>query len=488
MKFKGFALVVVLAVGGGWLLWASRQRDAGADLARELAARASLADDDPLGYATQRPSRWDLDELTATGRGMPLPDGLVSRKVTTNSPTLERIADAEYWFIGKHEDGGGVEIPFAPGRMPQMTDSLRPIHENPGYVGPTACRDCHAKYYESFMQTAHARTSQAVTSETIAGQFGADANRMRTSDPQVSMEMIRRGDQYLQRVSFHEWKFDVPMQLIMGSSKMAQSYLYWHDDGLFQHNVTHLTEHDQWINSPGYIDGDAAYARPVPQRCMDCHTTYFDFREPPNHYTPQSLILGVTCERCHGPAESHVAYHREHPDHKPGHAIVVPSKLTRQQSLDVCGQCHAGAASLSGPAMRYRPGDALADFYHPPADAADALNSVHTSNQLTRLAASKCFESSQMTCVDCHNPHQSERGQKELFSQRCLTCHQVDSCGLHPHESFDLASNCIDCHMPIRPTEKLRLESVQGDVFPSLRDHLIRVDDQATRAVLAGQR
>lgn len=85
------------------------------------------------------------------------------------------------------------------------------------------------------------------------------------SDPNVAFEMIRRCDEFLQRVHFFNWRFDVPMEIIMGSSKMAQTYLYWHKDGLYQHNVTHITDRDQWINSPGYIDGALISQRKVRQ-------------------------------------------------------------------------------------------------------------------------------------------------------------------------------------------------------------------------------
>ena len=63
-----------------------------------------------------------------------------------------------------------------------------------------------------------------------------------------------------------------------------------------------------------------------------------------------------------------------------------------------------------------------------------------------------------------------------------MVCHENESdCGFFPHEGIDFIENCIDCHMPRRPTDNLRLQSVEGDVFPPLRDHLIRVDDLSTK-------
>jgi hypothetical protein len=397
------------------------------------------------------------------------------------------IPNANFWFVGKYEDGGGIEIPFRPGGSPEKSADVTPRHDNPGFVGPEQCQECHREKYQSFLATAHYKTSRPVNETTIDGSFEPGSNAFQTSDPNMSFEMIRKGDEFRQCVHFFDWSFEVPMEIIMGSSKMAQTYLYWHKDGLYQHNVTHITDGNQWINSPGYIDGDAAYARPIPQRCLDCHMTYFDFRGKTNRYTPGSLILGVTCERCHGPAKEHVDYHREHEEAREAVGITHPGDLERQIQMEVCGQCHGGSGTLKGEALRFRPGDRLDDHYHPPDDELDVKNSVHTSNQLNRLSQSVCFQQSQMTCIDCHDPHHNERGNRKLFSKRCMTCHESESdCGFFPHDGVDFAENCVDCHMPRRPTEKLRLRSVEGDVFPPLRDHHIRVDEMATRRFMSG--
>jgi hypothetical protein len=68
-----------------------------------------------------------------------------------------------------------------------------------------------------------------------------------------------------------------------------------------------------------------------------------------------------------------------------------------------------------------------------------------------------------------------------------MNCHESESdCGFFPHEGVDFAENCVDCHMPRRPTEDLRLASIEGDVFPPLRDHYIRVDQTATQRFVSG--
>lgn len=403
------------------------------------------------------------------GLGQPLPDEFLENWVE----------DGQYWFVGYPKADVGVEIPFAPGRIAKTSTDTEPVNENPGFVGPQACRECHADKFDSFIHTAHFHTSRPASAETVHGSFAEGRNEMLTQEPNVTFDMIRRDEELLQRVDFYGWQFEVPMQIAFGSAKMGESYLYWHGDQLYQHNVTYLTGGDCWVNSPGFVDGDAAYARPIPSRCVECHTTYADFRKERNHFTPGSMIFGVSCERCHGPARDHVSFHRANPESQEAIAITNPQDLTRQQQLDICGQCHSGTAPRKTTPFAFRPGDRVSDHFEMTKAYLDE-NSVHTSNQLNRLSHSKCFQESEMTCADCHNPHQLERGNMGLFSQRCLQCHDVTQCGMSGQIGERIVDNCVDCHLPLRDTDKLRFETKDGKLFPPLRDHHVRIDEEAS--------
>jgi hypothetical protein len=386
-----------------------------------------------------------------------------------------------YWFVGKEGSEMGVEVPFEPGQIPEPPSQVEPLRSNPGFLGAEACRRCHTDKFDTFIHTAHHRTSRIANAETISGSFEDGENLMRTGNPNVYFTMTERDGKFYQRASFYDWQFEIPFDLIIGSSKMAESYLYWHGEKLFQLNCTYLSEPDAWINSPGFLDGDAAYARPIQAGCLECHATYVELRKPPNSFTPNSLIPGISCERCHGPGKEHVDFHADNPDAKKAQHITVPSKLSRQAEMDVCGQCHtASKAPKREEAFQFRPGDSIDDHYDRLEDYDESANSVHTSNQIARLALSECFKQSEMACVECHNPHKNERGQLALFSERCLNCHAKEHCGMSEQLGQRLSDNCVDCHMPRRGTENLRLETAAGNVFLPLRDHYIRVDPQAT--------
>ena len=263
------------------------------------------------------------------------------------------------------------------------------------YLGAESCQECHADKYDTFIHTAHHQTSRLASLQEITGPLNGERSQMRTLHPEIRFEMLERDDTAFQRVSFFDWQFEVPMQLIMGSSKMAETYLYWHGEKLFQLNCTYLTEPDAWINSPGYLDGDAAYARPIISGCLDCHSIC-GIEKRPNLYTTESLILGISCGVMVGATT--VDYHRTNPNEKKSEYMVVPGKLSREREMDVCGQCHMGNKAPKA-AGAFQFAQVIASKNITSCSSHDESASVHASNQIGRLALSACFQESEMTCA-----------------------------------------------------------------------------------------
>jgi hypothetical protein len=94
------------------------------------------------------------------------------------------------------------------------------------------------------------------------------------------------------------------------------------------------------------------------------------------------------------------------------------------------------------------------------------------------LQRSRCFQSSPaMTCTTCHDVHVEQRNAAR-FSNHCLTCHKEDSCGELKKKSHVIATNCIDCHMPVQESS-LIVSGFEGkQVRAKLRSHWIRVYPQ----------
>jgi hypothetical protein len=79
-----------------------------------------------------------------------------------------------------------------------------------------------------------------------------------------------------------------------------------------------------------------------------------------------------------------------------------------------------------------------------------------------------------MSCSTCHDVHQPERA-AAAYSDRCLSCHRVESCGMAKTMGHKIAENCIDCHMPVESTNAIASETAGQVIRPKMRNHWIKV-------------
>jgi len=411
----------------------------------------------------------------------------------TAALTAEQEDVRGHWTIKNGVSSSYVELPFAPttdGTLPSSetgdeSNWTADMSSNPGFMGASACAECHRDRHDSFVDTAHHKTSGTVEPGKISGHFSEPGNTLKTSDPNLFFTMKQRGDRYFQEVSFGDWNLEFPLDVFTGSAKSGQSFLYWFRDALFQSHVSYVSEPGQWIASPGYDDTNIIYTRVIRTGCLECHITYVDTKPGPNLYHRDSVIWGISCERCHGPGRRHVEFHRQNPESKQAKFIVHPTDLPRQRQLDICGQCHSGSFSLIGDAFSFRPGDDLDDYHKLLDPDFKGVGSIHTSNQLTRLSLSKCFQTSEMTCTTCHDPHQDQRGNVAVFTKGCLSCHEPAHCGMSEKLGERIADNCVACHMPMGDNEGMTLRLSGGSFTVSMIDHFIRVDKKATGEYLS---
>ena len=279
------------------------------------------------------------------------------------------------------------------------------------------------------------------------------------------------------------------MDIVIGSGKKGQTYLYWNGNTLLQLPVSYYVPLQSWCNSPGYSTNLIRYDRIITAYCIECHGTYAVTEGEGNKtiFDTEGIIFGVDCERCHGPAAAHVSFHRIHPVEKRAAFIINPKKLTRFQQLDACAFCHSGLRKPIKPAFSFMVGDKLDEFSSPAynEDSASALD-VH-GNQYGLLTASKCFRTSNMNCSSCHNVHNEEVNAPALFSQRCMSCHNETShstCKLtNKPAGLSLSDNCVDCHMPLLPSSKifLQLNDPKKSTPDFVRTHRIGIYPKQTQ-------
>jgi hypothetical protein len=351
---------------------------------------------------------------------------------------------------------------------------------SPGtFVGDGACLSCHKEKFDTYIHTAHHLTSQTANQNSILGKFTDGENVLKTSNPELFYRMERN-----ERGHFQTAVMGIPpdttsrterFDLVIGSGGKGQTYLYWKGDELFQLPVTYWTELGQWVNSPGYRDGFPDFSRRVLPRCLDCHATYFESLAPPlNRYRTTGFELGISCEKCHGAGRDHVAQQNSKDPAAFPQSIVNLAKLPRDRQIDLCALCHAGIGELAAAPFTYVPGEPLEKYLTLPRLDPNADIDVHGS-QVELLKKSRCYQSSAaMTCSTCHNVHQPQHD-LAAFSERCLSCHKVESCGVYPKLGREIASNCIDCHMPSQQTNLIVSDSNGRKVKPKVRNHWIRI-------------
>lgn len=393
------------------------------------------------------------------------------------SPSLlaEAVEDGN-WEIASQMGNATFLLPFRPDEITganNAVDSASPKLNSAGFVGAEACGKCHQEHYQGIVNTAHYRTSAPATRSTVRGTLDAPANQLSrdTAPFRVSVHEVDTG--LVQRVEAEQWLMDVPMDIVTGSSDSGQSYLYWSNDELYQNYVSYTSLSNEWIPSPGFTDRMLDFTRPIRSGCLECHMTFIESKSKSNHFDASTAVFGVTCERCHGPGQAHVSYQESHQE-GPSKFMLRPSTLSRQQQIDICSQCHSGSFRLLGEPFQFRPGDAITE-HHASISTSDKVGSVHTSNQQNRLSKSACFQGSDMVCTTCHNPHHNERGDKRMFSTRCIQCHTRSHPALAGVEAHQLESNCIDCHMPTVVDKEMPLQTRRGIEFPSMIDHYIRI-------------
>jgi Cytochrome c554 and c-prime len=343
------------------------------------------------------------------------------------------------------------------------------------FVGDAACAQCHREKVDSFRQTAHYLTSRLPTKDSILGNFAPGANSITTSNPDLSFRMDEKQNGFFQTavqgIAPYTIERSERFDFVVGSGGKGQTYLYWKGDELFQLPVSYWAELG-WVNSPGYRDGVANFDRPILPRCLECHATYFESKSPPsNRYAKTEYVLGITCEKCHGPGRKHIEVETSNIHDASNLAILNPAKFPRDRQLDLCAWCHAGQGVGREPTFSYVPGEALNKYLDLPQADPTAPIDVHGS-QVELLERSKCFQSSAMTCLTCHDVHSGPHS-PAAFTQRCLDCHKPGA-PMFPKLNHRADSTCIDCHMPNQNTDLIVFDWHGKKVRPQVRSHWIK--------------
>ncbi|MBS1505883.1 MAG: hypothetical protein JSS79_04485 [Bacteroidetes bacterium] len=340
------------------------------------------------------------------------------------------------------------------------------------FTGSETCKSCHEDIYKKHQLTPHHLTSQLADSVSIKGSFEEGKNLF-FYNPELFVTMDKEHGKFVQTLYARNKKIKTrSFDLVFGSGVRGQTYLSWQDSTLFQLPIGYLASVDSWANSPGFSNRPI-FNRPITARCLECHSTYFkkivSEKKQPEHFSKKQFYLGVDCEKCHGPGKQHVNFHQQNTQTKEGKFITSFKNFTRTQQLDFCRSCHGGKLIASKPAFSFKAGENLNDYFTPDSVQVPGKQLDSHGNQFGMLSQSKCFLQSDMTCITCHNVHENEKGMVATFSNRCMSCHREGTksfCTTKKLSVSMLKQNCIQCHMPEKNSNSIRM-LLQGDDVPT---------------------
>jgi len=367
------------------------------------------------------------------------------------------------------------------------------VPDSAQYVGSATCASCHADVAESYRKTGHGQSVSRFDSTTAPEQF-AGGTTVHHEKSNLSYESFVRDGALHQR----EFRLDAEgdtvhervhrADLVVGSGNATRSYLMAVNGYYTEMPITWYSERETWDMSPGYEGENARFDRPINHECMSCHTARPE-RSPftQNHYP--EVPENISCERCHGPGETHVQRQRTEdrtgstPSADAPPAIVTPTDLPREEQLSVCQQCHLAGITVFGPGedpSTFRPGEPLREnrtVYVPDKQLEDP-DWVGIDSHPVRLARSACFENSGMTCATCHDAHEPAAATTTAeYNTTCKSCHGGNRAAepvcarpeVDTHEEA-MTGNCVSCHM-----QKGGTSNVPHVTFT---DHWIRRDPE----------
>jgi predicted CXXCH cytochrome family protein len=308
-------------------------------------------------------------------------------------------------------------------------------------AGNEACAGCHGAIYKSYSRTPMAHASGMASDDLASADFVHPSSGVRFH---IYKE---EGRVWLDYRGTRDPDFQGRKELLyfIGSGRRGRSYLFSTDQFLFESPVNWYSDRHTWDLAPGYQNArEVPLNLPAFASCLHCHVSGM---QPPVNGTenlypaPPFSHNGVSCERCHGPAASHLK----------GGAIVNPAKLDPERRDAICMQCHLeGKAAIERPGQHiynFQPGKSLSDYIRYFVFAGNRNPGLGAVSQFEALAASTCKQKSgdKMTCTSCHDPHSSppEAERASYFRERCLACHGSKLGETHHPEQKD----CTSCHM-----------------------------------------
>ncbi len=347
------------------------------------------------------------------------------------------------------------------GEMSTASVPWRPAGKADKYVGAAACAKCHVEEAAAL----HAPMGKALEPASSSALLRKYPSLSFRAGP-FTYSITRQGEGSVYSVSDGAQTIAEPILYSFGQGKAGQTYVFRHAGSFYESRLSYYRE-------VSGLDWTIGYPREAPARleealgrrmsddearsCFACHATG---ASEGGRLRLERLEAGVSCEACHGPGADHVAAMQA--KDLSNKRIFNPGSLSPDElSQEFCGSCHRSAEQVM---------------------SNKGLQGLHSVRfQPYRLFVSRGHDPSdrRMSCVACHNPHETPRTDAAFYDQKCAACHRsqasLKSPRLAKSEAADgrdarpcpvAKSACASCHMP-----KFELP---GSHF-KFTDHRIRV-------------
>lgn len=363
------------------------------------------------------------------------------------------------------------------------------------YAGSESCIQCHQTQYDMALKSSHFKATAPAILGNVLGNFDK-GDHVFIYDKNTKLVMEQRNDSLYQVLYKNGKEVEAHRFEIVFGAKHAQTSVYWRDNNTYELPLSYYNSVNRWATSPGFPADKPYFDRMVMKDCYSCHASNISSRNVNQNSAEKNflsmdvedivdrktIVYGIDCERCHGPAKKHAEFHLKNPNIKVANSIVSLKSLNTQQKLDACALCHAGNDGMKIKSrFDFKPGDNLSEFYRSTKSITDTATFDVHGNQFRLMSQSKCFiKSEKMDCITCHNPHENASKNLASYSKICISCHQDfkhNETTLKTMSGSLLANNCVECHMPKKSSGAIKFQLSNSKQLSNyiLRTHKIGI-------------
>lgn len=415
---------------------------------------------------------------------------------------LTLLAAVAVPHLPRRAEGQSVTLPLGSLRPSKVVPSGTEFFKGARYVGSKPCQQCHAKQYEEWQATWHAKMIRKPSADVVVGDFNdvvhtfpkveadrVDGKGVATIDASVRL-WNRDGKYYFTLLDREKPANEVTYEvdLVIGGN-WDQHYEALVDGQHFPTPMRWAVEDKSWLIG-GYRPGDWFKADATPDgiprkpnelkkgrasqaKCVMCHETgYTPTLDPTTRkWVGQPVELGIGCEKCHGPGSLHVEANRDPARKDPGKIIHGTKDLNALQQTMVCAQCHGRNTNKKEKDLAFQvgflPGDtnlpSLVSFWTYDDSDPEHNRYFWPSNWARRnrqqwqdFRLSKHFTKTEVTCLSCHTFHGKwePRQLRVARADLCVQCHTETGMAKMPNAELYAGSimaqrgvTCADCHM-----------------------------------------